>query len=126
MRSPGFTVHFGDGVADVLRHADHMISEAHAWIGTAECRRIYQDAGKVPSWYEFEDRIREMEPSLLRSLRLVITLAAGPGGELRIGWDSERSLVLGHPPSGLTGVMIFHPDQVNGNAIPVGSWTLHS
>lgn len=106
--SPGFTLRCGEGVAEVLRHADQMIKQVRTASGGGTC-----------------DRVAQMELSLLRSLRMIVDLAAG-AGEVHIAKDSCRSLTFVAPRLGLEGAMIFHPDdQVAGTPV-VGEWTLHS
>ena len=66
-----------------------------------------------------------MELSLLRSLRMLVDLAAGTG-VVHVGRDSVRSLTLVAPSLQLGGAMIFHPDRSDGRELLTGKWLLHS
>ena len=106
--SPPFTLHCGAGVADVLRRTDEMIKTARLDVGD-----------------HTRSRVAEMELSLLRSLRMLMDLAAGTG-DVQLNRDSDRSLTFVVPALHLGGAMIFHPDRSDGGAVTAGEWILHS
>ena len=108
--SPPFTLHCGAGVADVLRHTDQMIKTARS---------------NVTGHPGADIRITEMELSLLRSLRMLMDLAAGTG-DVHLARDSARSLTFVVPSLQLGGAMIFHPDAADGRTLLTGEWILHS
>ena len=105
--SPPFTMHCGAGVADVLRRTDEMIKTARLDVGD-----------------HTGSRVAEMELSLLRSLRMLMDLAAGTG-DVQLDRDSDRSLTFVVPALHLGGALIFHAHTFDGRACPTGEWVLH-
>ena len=125
MTSNEFKVTAGTGVADVLANVDKMVDDAYNWVNSPECTRIYKVQMTRALWNELLDKITEMEQSFDRNFRKIMIFAS-QSGEVRLVWDSNRSLTAYEPKTGLTMGLIFHPRWVNGEPTPIGSWSLHS
>lgn len=124
MLSSDFTVTCGPGVADVLDEVDRMVAAAYQWIGSDECRTVYGGMSR-PLWNELHDDVVAMEISFLRRFKKLVLLGAN-SGEVRLVWDSERSLTAYEPRTGLTVGLIYFPKIIDGVTTPIGEWTLNS
>jgi hypothetical protein len=125
MPSQEFTVVCGQGVADVLQEVDRLVKAAHEWINSDDCLCIYKAQMTRALWNELHDRITDMELSFYRNF-LKLVRSGAVSGEIRLVWDSERSLLMYEPKSTLTVGLIPHHYYVNGEKTPILTWSMNS
>lgn len=125
MASKEFKVVCGQGVADVLKEVDRMITAAYEWIGTPDCQRVYNVEMTRALWNELHDRVTAMELSWLRSLKQLIAFGELTG-EIRLSWDSDHSLLAVQSGTGFTIGLVPHYYYVNGERTPICTWSLNS